>query len=124
MEMISQQVEQIEKQIAPEEQPHIISQEVEGAEGNKTILKNLLASMGIVIVGGSAVLVILFVPFTKKKTVTLIPQETTTTATATIQLSSGPSITVETEYTNPFDTKSQYENPFIASKNPFSTITQ
>lgn len=115
----AKEIEEIEKQIAPEEQPRILTQEM---EVDRKVLKNLLASFGIVIAGGVAAFLIISFPI-KKKSVT-ISQNSVKTTTYTIPVSSNSTITVQTEYKNPFEAKTQYENPFIASRNPFDSLTQ
>ncbi len=127
MDFNSQQIQEIndiqaiEKQIASDEQPHILTENV---EVDRSTLKNLLASFGIIVVGGAAILLIFIsFPSVKKKLAT-VPSPKTVDTTMTIPIASDSAITVQTEYTNPFDAKTQYENPFLASRNPFDNITQ
>jgi len=108
-------IEEIEKQINQDDpaEPKIISQsEVK----DKSRLVNLLAGLGIIITGITAVVLIMIIPSNKKRIV--YP----TFTTENIQLL--PNITVTTQYVNPFSNNSQYQNPFIASENPFNNLTQ
>jgi len=109
-------VEQIERQVDGIPGPQILS---ETPVKDKSMLVNLLAGFGILVVGAIAVVFLLFIPFGGKKTTT-----NSTTTTTTMQLGSLPNVVVETEYVNPFAASSQYTNPFIATKNPFTVFAQ
>lgn len=92
--------------------PQIVSQvEVK----DRSVLINVLAGLGISITATAAVLLLLFIPGTKKQA----PPTEQTVTTGLLQAS--PNIVVQTVYVNPFSKNSQYNNPFIASQNPFNT---
>lgn len=111
-----QEIQEIEKQINPDATtgPKVISQKV---EKDRSVLINLLAALGISAAGTAAVILLLVLPVGKRPQTT---QPTITTGTMQIQ----PNITVQTVYVNPFETKAQYDNPFIASQNPFTGLKQ
>ncbi|HYK08862.1 MAG TPA: hypothetical protein VEW42_05175 [Candidatus Eisenbacteria bacterium] len=109
-------VEQIERQVDGIPGPQILS---ETPVKDKSMVVNLLAALGILIVGAVAVVFLLFIPFGGKK----IANNSTITTT-TMQVGSLPNVVVETEYVNPFAPSSQYTNPFIATKNPFTAFAQ
>lgn len=113
----TQQIQEIEKQVdqGMPSGPRIIS---ENEVKDKPLLTNLLASFGIFIAGTAAVIVILHIPFPSKKNI--LPKQSIVTETIQVQ----PNITVTTQYINPFSDKAQYDNPFIASQNPFANLTQ
>jgi hypothetical protein len=114
-----QEIQEIERQIDPHAKngPQVISQqEVQ----DKSILLNILAALGITVAGTTAVILLMIVPFSKKKLAT----NTLPTKTSTIQVASEPVVVVETEYQNPFDAKTQYTNPFSTTSNPFANLTQ
>lgn len=120
MDLSPQQVatiQEIEKQINDHVPtgPRILSQQEE--KKKKSVLTNLLAAVGIS-VGTAVVLIVLFtIPFGKKPT-TAAPQITT----SIVQVE--PNISVQAEYINPLSASAQYSNPFIASQNPFASLTQ
>ena len=97
--------------------PTVISESV---EKDKSVFINLLAGLGITVVSTVAVILLMVIPFTMKKTTPPTPVVTT----STLQVGSQTNIIVQSEYINPFDSSSQYTNPFIASVNPFASLTQ
>lgn len=110
-------VEEIEKQVDGIPDPKILS---ETPEKDRSVFVNLLAALGISIVGTAAVIILLVNPFSGKK----IPTSPTTITTNTIDVGLQPNVVFETEYVNPFATTAQYANPFIATKNPFTAFAQ
>lgn len=111
-----EEIQEIEKQVSPNgtSGPKVISQKV---ETDRSVLVNLLAALGISVAGTAAVVLLLVIPVGKRPQ-TIQPRITT----GTMQVQ--PNITVQTVYVNPFETKAQYDNPFIASQNPFTGLTQ
>lgn len=96
--------------------PQILSQKED--KKMQSVVKNLLATVGISVGAVAAVVLVLTIPFGKKQVASPAPQITT----STVQVE--PNITVQTEYVNPFSQSAQYSNPFIASENPFNSLTQ
>lgn len=110
-------IQEIERQINDHipTGPQILSQKEE--KNAQSTIKNLLAAVGIAVGTTAAVILVLTVPFGKK-----ITPPTSQMTTSTVQVE--PNITVQATYVNPFSQTAQYNNPFIASQNPFSSLTQ
>jgi len=102
-------IQEIEKQVDGIPEPKVLS---ETAVKDRSVLINLLAALGISIVGTAAVIFLLVIPV----------QSTVTTDT--MQVGSQENVVFQTEYVNPFAATSQYSNPFIATKNPFTAFAQ
>lgn len=66
------------------------------------------------------IVAILIGGFVALKTGTL-PQKLTSLVPGTVPLAT-PSVVLQSQYTNPFDSKAQYVNPFSDYKNPFNNI--
>lgn len=115
----TQELSEIEKQVNPGEEtgPKVLSQTI---EKDRSVLINLLAALGISVTATIAVIVLMVLPFTSKKTTSSQPVITT----STLQIGSQPNIVVTAQYVNPFDANQQYSNPFITSQNPFANQTQ
>ncbi|SRR5258706_3258834 len=113
-----QEMQQIEQQVSPDGSgPRVIS---ETTEKDRSVLVNLLAALGISVIGIAAVIFLLVIPFSGKKAAVTQP----TITTDTMQIGSQPNVVVQNEYINPFASTSQYSNPFIATLNPFTAFAQ
>ena len=109
-------VEEIERQVDGIPGPKVLSETV---VKDKSVFVNLLAILGISVVGATAVIFILFIPFSGKKST-----NSSTVTTTTMQVGTQPNVVFETEYVNPFSSTAQYSNPFVATKNPFTAFAQ
>lgn len=112
----AEEIQEIEKQLGNTTTPHILTQK---QEKDRSILINILAALGISATATAAIFVLLLIPVNKK---VVTPQ--TTVTTNTIPVGNSSSVVLQTEYVNPFSTTAQYDNPFIASQNPFANLSQ